>query len=283
MPDDIKFVPETPDVELVLEAMFNKDPDHENTTEKEKLGVAFFHQNIVAVLAPATKSDAMYGRSVMEVLDNIGEKKKSDAGDDGTDWELTPNYWAMTMATATMLLDKESGGSDCTSIVHNITKGEGEKMKRTKLFKKKTATVRSKLYQKYLAWFTEVWVMNKKNDPLNKERVARFAKWDLHTGMTKEVCISAAQKRSREHPLPPPLLDSNKKMKTGFSLAGMSSTNDDIAFDYIAMLDGRARATTTTNSQMPSLTSTPTSSSDSSVDHLQEAQNREVAGNPISV
>ena len=62
----------------------------------------------------------------------------------------------------------------------------------------------------------------------------------------------------------------NKKMKTGFALEGMSSSSDE--FDFIG-------ATRTTNHQMPSLIGTPSSSSDSSVDNLQEAQNREVAGN----
>ena len=115
----------------MVQQAFAKEVDE--ATEGEKGAVEFFYKNIVATLDGTVTSDAMYGRTVMEALD---EKTKSaiQEGDErdtklkldkDAKWRLNTHLWVATMATAALLMDPKTGASDTASIVHNMRKEKG--------------------------------------------------------------------------------------------------------------------------------------------------------------
>jgi len=214
------FVPVPPTIQTVLEA-FTRDP--QDATEDEEKAVKFFYEMIVSTLEPVILSDAMCGKSVMEVLDiktnqmkveqDRAAKLKGEAPKQG--WDHRPNNWAMTMATAALFMDPESGASNTTTIVHNMTKGSDVAKKRTKQFKKGSGDIRSVMYMNYHKKFLTIWLDNKNG---NSKAAARYAAWDKQTGMTKVPKISDAEKRSMEMPDQPGNRSGNKKPKLGLGM-----------------------------------------------------------------
>jgi len=210
------FVPVPPTIQTVLEA-FTKDP--QDATEDEERAVKFFYDMIVATLEPVVLSDAMCGKSIMEALDiktnqmkveqDRAAKLTGNAPKRG--WAQRPNNWAMTMATAALFMDPESGASNTTTIVHNMTrKSPDVAKKRTKQFKKGSGDVRNVMYMNYHKKFLGIWLDNKNG---KSEAAANIAAWDKHTGMTKVPKISDAEKRSMEMPDQPDHRSGSKKPK----------------------------------------------------------------------
>jgi len=214
------FVPVPPTIQTVLEA-FTKDP--QDATGEEEKAVKFFYNMIVATLEPVILSSAMCGKSVMEALDiktnqmkveqDRAAKIKGETPKQG--WGQRPNNWAMTMATAALFMDPESGASNTITIVHNMTRKSDVTKKRTKQFKKGSSDIRNVMYMNYHKKFLDIWLDNKNG---NSKAAARYAAWDKHTGMTKVPKISDAEKRLMEMSDQPGHRSSNKKPKLGLEM-----------------------------------------------------------------
>ena len=71
--------------------------DPEKATKGQKEAVTFFHHQILAVLDTTVTSDAMHGKSVMEVLDLKTEQMKAiqdkslKPGKSAPGWDNVPN------------------------------------------------------------------------------------------------------------------------------------------------------------------------------------------------
>ena len=177
----------------------------EEASDEQERAVRFFHKQLLVTLDATLTSDAMIGRSIMETLDLKTLKMKNDedaanlkSGGKTGGWDKAPNVWASTMATAALFLDKASGASDTESIVHNLTRPEGDKKRKTKQFKKKQGNARAELYSKYFFHFQDIWVENRKSTKGITKMVSNLAAWDLYTGMTRKSTMSDAQKRARK-------------------------------------------------------------------------------------
>ena len=149
-PNDTDYIPEPPTIDTLLLA-FELGPDAANEEQKE--AVIFFHKQLLVTLDATLNSDAMIDRSIMATLDLKTQKMKDEqdaaiqkSGGKIRGWYTAPNVWASTMATAALFLDEKSGASDTKSIVHNLTRPERGKKRKTKQFKKKQGLDRANLY-----------------------------------------------------------------------------------------------------------------------------------------
>jgi hypothetical protein len=200
-PNETEYVPVPPTMTTVLKAYEEVDPDV--ATEEEKEAVQFFNSLVVTTLDTTLSSDAMIGRSMMEALDEKTDqlsrlRKKQHKKE--SNMEKSPNVWAMTMATAALFLDGDSGASDTKCIVHNLLLKPGEKAKKTKHFSKTKGIPRFQMYTRYYGRFLGVWLKKKRNEEEGRKIAANMAKWDVFTGLTRVGDLSAAQKRVREMP-----------------------------------------------------------------------------------
>jgi hypothetical protein len=107
------------------------------------------------------------------------------------------------MATAALLLDKETGASDTLSIVHNITSDAEQGKKRPQQFNKGKASLRGRIYMQYYDYFMLMW-LDTHCSPIGHaqggEAAKKMAAWDLFAGMTKKEAVSDAQKRAQRMP-----------------------------------------------------------------------------------
>ena len=259
-PNDTDYIPVPPTIETVLLA-FELGPGAANEEQKE--AVVFFHKQLLVTLDATLNSDAMIDRSIMATLDLKTQKMKDEqdaailqSGGKSGGWNNAPNVWASTMATAALFLDKKSGASDTKSIVHNLTRPEGDKKKKTKQFKKTQKLDRANLYGAYFFKFRKIWIKNKRSQNGPTRMVSNLAAWDLFTGMTKQVELSDAQKRARKQASATNETAPEKNLKMSCS-AGKSVVNHAWFFD------------------MPDLTSD--SNSDSETGRMQSEQDKEVA------
>jgi hypothetical protein len=151
-----------------VKAAFGKYPA--DASPEEQAAVLFFYKNAVTTLESAVTTDAMCGKSVMEALDEKTDimkrqeeaaklKQKEEEGMKEGEREvkkgatIDPNVWVTTMATAALLLDKETGASDTLSIVHNITSDAEQGKKRPKQFNNGKASLRGRIYMQYYDYF----------------------------------------------------------------------------------------------------------------------------------
>ena len=200
-PNDKTYVPKPPCVKTVLAAFEIAIP--ENASQEEQAAVRFFNDIVLTPLDSALSSDAMIGKSVMEVLDLKTEEmsRELDAnvakGRQKKEWKNKPNTWAATMATAAMFMDKESGACDTDSIVTNLTREVGATKVKPKHFGKTGKDKRYAMYGRYYTTFQNIWLENRKCEG-KTQMVKNLEAWDRYTGMTKTVNVSDAQKRARE-------------------------------------------------------------------------------------
>lgn len=270
---DKDYVPTPPSMVTVLGA-FEKISDPAAATKEQQDAVHFFHTKILAVLDTALTSDAMHGKSIMEVLDikthqmKQQQDKSLKPGQPEPGWEQRPNNWAMVMATGALFLDIDSGASDTKSIVHNLTVQVDDKKRKKKHFGKKQAISRCVMYADYYGHFFKIWLANRRGSTCKMgKQAANMAAWDKYTGMTKLATLSDAQKRAN-------VISSicgkgeqeNKKRKVS-CLDGFGDDNTDPDYSMFLGMIGQG---------MPPLTGMDPEKNDI----LMEAQNKEVAANP---
>lgn len=278
-PHEESYVPIPPSMLTVLEAFKHVDVP-ERATNEQREAVTFFHHQILAVLDTTVTSDAMHGKSIMEVLDLRTEQMKAQQdkslkpGKSAPGWDQIPNVWAMTMATGALFLDAASGASDTTDMVHNLTVKKNKKKKKAKAFNKGKAINRCQVYSQYYAYFKKIWLAHKtgSGDKGLRKQATNMAAWDRFTGMTKEAPVSDAQKRGRELSSVCGETQQHKKRKVS-CLDELGGDDDNMDYGMFLGMVGLGE-------EMPPLRTGGSGAAqmvDEVTDNLMELQNKEVA------